>query len=78
MKFTPHTPDEVRRMLNCIGAPSVASLFEHIPASLRAAGFRVEATASSARFVVGTAVPTALETLALVEGVRRIEPARWR
>src|SRR5271170_4409197 len=36
MRYIPHTKDDVARMLDVIGKPSVASLFEHIPARLRA------------------------------------------
>jgi glycine dehydrogenase subunit 1 len=36
MRYIPHTKDDVARMLGVIGKPSVASLFEHIPARLRA------------------------------------------
>jgi glycine dehydrogenase subunit 1 len=35
LRFIPHTEDDVRRMLEAIGAPSVESLFEAIPAKLR-------------------------------------------
>jgi glycine dehydrogenase subunit 1 len=35
MRYIPHTADDVARMLGVIGKPSVASLFEHIPARLR-------------------------------------------
>ena len=35
MRFIPHTPDDVRRMLQAIGAPSVDALFEAIPEKLR-------------------------------------------
>lgn len=35
MPYVPHTPEDVRRMLDVIGAPSVASLFDEIPAELR-------------------------------------------
>jgi glycine dehydrogenase subunit 1 len=36
MRYIPHTKDDVTRMLRVVGKPSVASLFEHIPARLRA------------------------------------------
>jgi len=39
MPYVPHTPEDVRRMLDVIGAPSVASLFDEIPASLRPKSF---------------------------------------
>ena len=35
MPFIPHTDDDVREMLGAIGAPSIETLFEEIPASLR-------------------------------------------
>src|SRR5579883_226789 len=35
MRYIPHTPDDVARMLRVIGAPSVEALFSHIPAELR-------------------------------------------
>ena len=35
MPFIPHTDDDVREMLEAIGAPSIESLFDEIPASLR-------------------------------------------
>jgi glycine dehydrogenase subunit 1 len=35
LRFIPHTEDDVRLMLEVIGAPSVESLFEAIPAKLR-------------------------------------------
>ena len=36
MPFIPHTDADVREMLNAIGVPSVESLFDEIPAELRA------------------------------------------
>jgi len=36
MPFIPHTDDDVREMLEAIGVPSVETLFDEIPASLRA------------------------------------------
>jgi glycine dehydrogenase subunit 1 len=36
MPFIPHTEDDVREMLAAIGAPSIESLFDEIPAALRA------------------------------------------
>ena len=36
MSYTPHTADEVRAMLERIGAPSLEALFEAVPARLRA------------------------------------------
>ncbi len=39
MPYVPHTPEDIRRMLDVIGAPSVASLFDEIPASLRPKSF---------------------------------------
>jgi glycine dehydrogenase subunit 1 len=38
MPFIPHTPDDVRSMLDAIGAPDTDALFEEIPANLRAPG----------------------------------------
>jgi glycine dehydrogenase subunit 1 len=35
MPFIPHTDDDVREMLEAIGVPSVETLFDEIPASLR-------------------------------------------
>ena len=35
MRFAPHTDDDVREMLAGIGIPSLAALFEQIPASVR-------------------------------------------
>ncbi len=37
MNFTPHTEDDVREMLNAIGAPSVDALFEQVPPAVRLA-----------------------------------------
>jgi len=36
MRYLPHTPEDIQRMLNVIGKPSVESLFAHIPDRLRA------------------------------------------
>ena len=36
MPFIPHTEEDVREMLAAIGAPAIESLFEEIPAALRA------------------------------------------
>ena len=36
MPFIPHTPDDVRDMLEVIGAPTTEALFDEIPAELRA------------------------------------------
>ena len=36
MPFIPHTEDEIRAMLDAIGAPSIEALFDEIPAELRA------------------------------------------
>ena len=36
MRYIPHTEGDIARMLRTIGRPTVASLFEHIPARLRA------------------------------------------
>ena len=35
MPFIPHTEDDVRKMLDAIGAPSIEALFDEIPAHLR-------------------------------------------
>jgi glycine dehydrogenase subunit 1 len=39
MNFTPHTPDQIREMLDAIGVGSVAELFAPIPQPLRAKSF---------------------------------------
>jgi glycine dehydrogenase subunit 1 len=36
MRYIPHTPEDIERMLRVIGKPSVAALFDHLPARLRA------------------------------------------
>jgi glycine dehydrogenase subunit 1 len=36
MAFIPHTPDDVARMLEVIGVPSIEALFDEIPKALRA------------------------------------------
>jgi glycine dehydrogenase subunit 1 len=38
MPFIPHTDNDIRTMLEAIGAPDIDALFEEIPASLRAPG----------------------------------------
>ena len=38
MSYTPHTPDDVARMLARIGASSVGDLFDSVPESLRSRG----------------------------------------
>ena len=38
MPFIPHTEDDVKEMLAAIGAPSIESLFDEIPAALRTGG----------------------------------------
>lgn len=38
MQFAPHTEDDVRRMLDAVGAGRVDDLFGHIPESVRARG----------------------------------------
>ena len=43
MPYVPHTPEDIRRMLGVIGAPSVASLFDEIPAALRPKSFDLPA-----------------------------------
>ncbi|KUG29483.1 glycine dehydrogenase (glycine cleavage system p1 protein) [hydrocarbon metagenome] len=41
MPYIPHTPDEVREMLDVIGAASIDELFAEIPVELRPKGFHV-------------------------------------
>jgi glycine dehydrogenase subunit 1 len=41
MAFIPHTPDDVARMLELIGAQSIDDLFDEIPAELRAGTLKV-------------------------------------
>ncbi len=36
MRYLPHTPEDIARMLRVIGAPSVEALFAHIPEAVRA------------------------------------------
>ena len=43
MPFVPHTPDEVRAMLETIGAASVADLFAEIPPQMRPKSFELPA-----------------------------------
>lgn len=38
MPFIPHTDNDIRTMLDAIGAPDIDALFEEIPANLRAPG----------------------------------------
>ena len=38
MPFIPHTDNDIRTMLEAIGAPDIDALFEEIPANLRAPG----------------------------------------
>ncbi|MGB7738566.1 MAG: aminomethyl-transferring glycine dehydrogenase subunit GcvPA [Steroidobacteraceae bacterium] len=38
MPFIPHTEDDIRTMLEAIGAPDIDALFDEIPANLRAPG----------------------------------------
>ena len=38
MRYLPHTPDDIARMLGVIGKPSIDALFAHIPEALRARG----------------------------------------
>ena len=35
MPFSPHTEDDIRAMLEVIGAPSIDDLFDEIPAELK-------------------------------------------
>jgi glycine dehydrogenase subunit 1 len=46
MAFIPHTPDDISRMLEVIGAPSIDDLFDEIPADLRAGTLNVPAPLS--------------------------------
>jgi len=46
MAFIPHTPDDIARMLEVIGARSVEDLFDEIPADLRAGVLNVPAPLS--------------------------------
>ncbi len=36
MRYIPHTPEDIQRMLKVVGKPSVAALFDHIPERVRA------------------------------------------
>jgi len=58
MPYVPHTPEDIRRMLDVIGAPSVASLFDEIPAALRPKSFDLPAGKSE------------MDVLAHLEGLR--------
>jgi glycine dehydrogenase subunit 1 len=46
MAFIPHTPDDIARMLEVIGAGSIDALFDEIPAELRAGVLNVPAPLS--------------------------------
>jgi glycine dehydrogenase subunit 1 len=46
MAFIPHTPDDIARMLEVIGARSIEELFDEIPADLRAGTLNVPAPLS--------------------------------
>ncbi len=46
MAFIPHTPDDISRMLEVIGARSIEDLFDEIPAELRAGTLNVPAALS--------------------------------
>ena len=35
MPFIPHTPEDVKHMLDTIGAPSIDALFDEIPVNLQ-------------------------------------------
>ncbi len=35
MRYLPHTPEDIERMLGVVGKPSIDALFDHIPPSLR-------------------------------------------
>ncbi|HNW91285.1 MAG TPA: aminomethyl-transferring glycine dehydrogenase subunit GcvPA [bacterium] len=63
MQFTPHTPEEVREMLQVCGVSSIEALFADIPASLRTASFNLppgrteqEITGTAAAWISHTAV----------------------
>jgi glycine dehydrogenase subunit 1 len=43
MPYVPHTPEDIRRMLDVIGAPSVASLFDEIGPEMRPKSFDLPA-----------------------------------
>ncbi|MBA4357127.1 MAG: glycine dehydrogenase, partial [Desulfovibrio sp.] len=43
MPYVPHTPEDIRRMLGVIGAPSVAALFNEIGPSMRPKSFDLPA-----------------------------------
>ncbi len=57
MRFTPHTPDEVREMLAAVGVEAVGDLFRSIPPALRAASF---------------ALPEGLSEFEVLDHVRRL------
>lgn len=42
MPFIPHTEEEIKSMLDAIGASSIEDLFDEIPAELRAEGLKIE------------------------------------
>ena len=42
MPFIPHTEEEIKSMLDAIGASSIDDLFDEIPAELRAEGLKIE------------------------------------
>src|SRR6201994_454189 len=46
MAFIPHTPDDIARMLEAIGARSIEDLFDEIPSDLRAGTLNVPAPLS--------------------------------
>ena len=46
MAFIPHTPDDIARMLETIGARSIEDLFDEIPSDLRAGTLNVPAPLS--------------------------------
>src|SRR6201996_7894434 len=46
MAYIPHTPDDIARMLEVIGARSIEDLFDEIPADLRAGVLNVPAPLS--------------------------------
>ena len=58
MPYIPHTPEEVREMLEVVGLPDIEALFAEIPSSLRPQSFDL------AKGMTEMAVRTAMERLA--------------
>ena len=42
MSFIPHNPEQIKKMLDTIGANSVDQLFDEIPTKLRAAKLKIK------------------------------------